>query len=151
VRGVNHIALVTRDLGRLSAFYADALGAEPAYERSESDRSAGLAFLRIGAVVLHIFERPGDSPGGVPDERAGEPFARGRVDHVAYEASDADEFSAIRDRLIVLGATTGEVVDFGVLVSLFATDPDGAQVEISLPRPPDWHPPFELVPPPKRR
>lgn len=30
MHGVNHIALVTRDLARLSAFYAEALGAEAA-------------------------------------------------------------------------------------------------------------------------
>lgn len=147
MRGVNHIALVTADFGRLSAFYSHVLGAEPAYQRTESDERAGLAFLRVGDVVLHVFERPGEAPGAVADQRAGVPVTGGRVDHVAFEASDADEFAAVRGRLIDLEATSGDVVDFGVLVSLFATDPDGSQVEVSLPRPAGWDPPFPLVPP----
>ena len=150
MRGVNHVALVTRDLARLSAFYVEALGAEPAYARTEGDHAAGLAFLRVGDVVLHVFERPAETPGGVSDDQAVKAFARGRVDHFAFEAGDPEEFAAVRDRLRALGATSGDVVDFGVLVSLFATDPDGSPVEVSLPRPPDWKPPFPLVSPRER-
>ncbi|MGI8632930.1 MAG: VOC family protein [Solirubrobacterales bacterium] len=147
MRGINHVALVTRDLARLTAFYTEVFGAEPAYERTENDRGRGLDFLRVGSVVLHVFERPGEAPGGISDEAASEPLARGRVDHVALEADDTEEFAAVRDRLIALGAAGPEVIDFGPLVSLFATDPDGSQVEVALLRPPGWEPPFALTPP----
>ncbi len=147
---VNHVAVVTRDLERLAAFYAEVLGAEPAYERSERDEAMGLGFLRVGEVVLHVFERPGDSPGGVDDARAGAPLARGRVDHVAFEADGPEQFVAVRERLLARGATDGAVVDFGVLVSVFGVDPDGSQVEVCLVPPAGWEPPFPLAPPPGR-
>jgi len=149
IRGVEHVALVTRDLERLSAFYEDVFEAEIG-ERSEVDRRLGLGFIRVGATVLHVFERPDGPLGGVPDERAVDAFARGRIDHFNLAAVDLDAFVAARERLVELGATDGTVVDFGPLVSVFFADPDGFHVELSLTKTPDWDPPFETVSPGRR-
>lgn len=51
-----------------------------------------------------------------------------------------ESFATIRERLVARGATDGEVVDFGPLVSLFAVDPDGAPLEVTLDKPPGWAP-----------
>jgi hypothetical protein len=62
-------------------------------------------------------------------------------------AEDAAEFVTVRDRVVARGASTGEVVDFGPVVSLFATDPDGTVVEVSVPHTTGWDPPFPLSEP----
>lgn len=147
LRGIGHVALVTRDLDRFTRFYAEALGA-PALERSERDRRLGLGFVRVGdAVLLHVFERPEGGLGGVADDELPQPFRRGPVDHISLEAAGPEAFSDARRRLVALGATDGDVVDFGPLVSLFFVDPDGRQLELSLTKPPGWDPPFALTAP----
>lgn len=122
--GIAHAALVTRDFARLRAFYTDIFGAEPAYAGADDTARGGPGFLRIGNLTLHVFERHEDAPGGVSDDAAATAFGRGRIDHVALLAEDEAEFAAVRDRLIDRETTTGEVVDFGPLASLFAIDPD---------------------------
>ena len=145
VRSVGHIAVVTRDFGRLAAFYADAFGAEVP-ERSDRDRHGGLGFVRLGDVTLHVFERPDGPLGGVTPELGARTFGRGRIDHFSLEAVDLPAFVAVRDRLVALGASDGAVTDFGPLVSLFFADPDGFLLEVSLTKTPDWDPPFAVVP-----
>jgi catechol 2,3-dioxygenase-like lactoylglutathione lyase family enzyme len=149
IAAVGHLALVTRDLNRLTAFYRDVFEAEIG-ERSERDRQLGLGFVHVGTTTLHVFERPDGPLGGVPDERAADAFARGRLDHFSLEARDLEAFVAARDRLVALGATDGTVVDFGPLVSVFFADPDGFHLELSLTKPPDWEPPFETTAPGRR-
>lgn len=145
-KSIGHIALVTRDLERLAAFYADVFGADTG-ERSAHDRQAGLGFIRIGdSTALHVFERRDGPLGGVPDGQGGRAFGRGRIDHFSLEAADLTAFVAVRERLVALGASDGTVTDFGPLVSLFFTDPDGFLMELSLTKPPDWDPPFDVTP-----
>ncbi len=56
-----------------------------------------------------------------------------------------ETFSEIRRRLIDREATDGFVTDFGPVLSLFFTDPDGLEGEVCVPNPdakPDLrHPP----------
>jgi catechol 2,3-dioxygenase-like lactoylglutathione lyase family enzyme len=148
VSRVAHIALASRDLERLTAFYADVFDAHDPYGRSPGDRSRGLGFIAIGeATVLHVFEQRDGPLGGLEQGVADRPLARGRLDHVSLEAADPEAFTVIRDRLMACGASDGAVIDFGPLVSVFFLDPDGFQGEVSLTRPPGWQPPFDTVSP----
>lgn len=143
---IGHIAVLTRDRGRLTAFYAHVFGAEVT-ERSGNDERAGLGFIRLGpSLTLHAFERRDGSLGGIADEEAGRAFHQGRIDHFSLEAADLPSFSAARDRLVGLGASDGTVTDFGPLVSLFFKDPDGFQLEMSLTKTVGWDPPFPVTP-----
>ena len=145
---VAHIALVTRDLQRLAAFYREVFDAHDPYGRSPADVARGLGFIAIGdAVVLHVFERPAGALGGVAEEDRDAPLARGRIDHFSLEASDTEAFAAIRERLVAADASDGAVVDFGPLISVFFVDPDGSQGEVSLTKPDGWEAPFETQPP----
>lgn len=146
LRGIGHVALVTRDFERLAGFYARVFDAE-ASPRSDNDRRAGLGFIQIGGgVALHAFERRAGPLGAIDDAAAARPFARGRIDHLSLEAVDLESFVAARGDLIELSASDGTVVDFGPLVSLFFEDPDGLQLELSLTKGDDWDPPFEVRP-----
>ena len=62
-------------------------------------------------------------------------FARGRLDHLALQASSIEAFDVIRDRLVERGASDGFVTDFGPVLSLFFRDPDGLEAEVCVPNP----------------
>lgn len=148
--GIAHVALVTRDFLRLRAFYTEVFGAQPAYAGADDTARGGPGFLRLGDLVLHVFEDAGDAPGGISDDAAATPLRRGRVDHIALLAQDGEELVAVRELLVARGASNGEVVDFGPVMSLFAADPDGTVIEVSLPQAGDWVAPFPLSEPPGR-
>ncbi len=105
-----------------------------------------MGFIRVGDSTLHAFEVPDGPLGGVDAEQGGHAFRRGRIDHFSLEAADVEAFAAVRDRLVARGASDGAVTDFGPLVSLFFTDPDGFMLELSLTKPPGWEPPFPVTP-----
>lgn len=149
LRGIGHVALVTRSLDALAAFYADAFGADLTWVAGGDGGRPRHGFLRVGeATVLHAFERDDEPPGGVADDAAGRPFGRGRIDHVAVEATDADAFLAARDRLVALGRSDGSVTDLGPLVSVRFRDPDDSELELTLPKPDAGEePPFAVVAP----
>ncbi len=138
--GVGHVALATADLERLAAFHADVFGARV------SSRGPGHAFIDVGGGVgLHAFERP-ELAAGAPGVDAAA-WRHGPIDHFTLEAASVEAFAEARERLLARGCTTGEVVDFGALVSLFLTDPDGLLVELSLTKPATgFAPPFPVTP-----
>ncbi len=140
--GVGHVALVTRDLDRLVAYSGVVWGPPPPPARAHRPLILELG----GGVGLHVFEQAEGALGGVADDAALRPLARGRVDHVSLEAADPGAFAAARERLVALGAAEETVVDFGPLASVFFRDPDGRELELSLAKPPGWAPPFALTP-----
>ncbi len=57
---------------------------------------------------------------------------RGAIDHYAMAVESEEELLAIRDRLVAVGASPGEVTQFGAgLRSVFFRDPDGAELEVA--------------------
>ena len=58
-------------------------------------------------------------------------FGRGRLDHFALQAPDAETFESLRERLVARGLSDGLVTDFGVMKVLTFTDPDGLEVEVA--------------------
>lgn len=126
LNGFNHVAILTDDLDRLGSFYRDVFDVDD-IRPMELD---GLRhwLIRVGASsVLHAFEKSAPAPGAL--------FDRGRIDHLALNVDDHDELERLRDRLVARGASTGEVTDFGVLLSVSFTDPDGLSCELCWFRP----------------
>lgn len=124
--GFNHVAILTDDLERLGTFYRDVLDVEE-IQPMEAD---GLRhwLIRVGASsVLHAFEKGAPPPGAM--------FDRGRIDHLALNVDEHEHFERLRERLIAAGASTGEVTDFGALLSVGFTDPDGLRCELCWFRP----------------
>lgn len=109
--GVHHIGIVTRDLPRSLAFYAQLLGAR-------SEPLAGHTLLVVGSVRLALTEaRPTDPPG----------YAWGH--HVAF-ALPAAERPALIERLSALRAPHEDVRG-----RLYARDPDGFTLEFLFTEP----------------
>ena len=125
--GFNHVAILTADLDRLEGFYRDMFGVEDVRDMDHNGLRHRL--MRVGAAsVLHAFE-VGDAPPPAPI------FERGRIDHLALNVTDPDEFDRLSSRLVAAGASDGTRTDFGVLVSVSFTDPDGHFCELCWMRP----------------
>jgi catechol 2,3-dioxygenase-like lactoylglutathione lyase family enzyme len=129
--GFNHVAVLTADTDRLVAFYGDVFGAVVEGEVRPGD-GMRLTFLKIGTTAeLNVFEIAGNGEAA----RQTPMFGRGRLDHLALQAASIEAFDEIRDRLMERGASDGFVTDFGPLLSLFFTDPDGLEAEVCITNP----------------
>ena len=126
---IHHLAFITADLDRLTAFYERVFGARVTFELEEG----GLrhAFVEVGPhTVLHPFQIRGLEP---PDPQP--MFKRGRLDHFALNASSEETFGELRRRVLAEGAGDGEVVDMGSLLLFGFTDPDGGEHEVVWAKP----------------
>jgi catechol 2,3-dioxygenase-like lactoylglutathione lyase family enzyme len=124
--GFNHVAILTPDLDRLEAFYRDVFDVDDVHRMDFQGQRHTL--LRVGpAAVLHAFEHDVPAPASI--------FQRGRLDHLALNVTDHDEFERLTARLVDAGASSGERTDFGALVSINFEDPDGLDCELCWMRP----------------
>jgi catechol 2,3-dioxygenase-like lactoylglutathione lyase family enzyme len=143
VSGLNHVAVMTDDLDRAAAFYVDVFDAElidtPAPPGSKAttvrlSATAGLTFLEV----------PGNPHGTGSTQMLG----RGHLDHLALEAPGGAELEELRRRLVAKGASTGEINDYGSMVSVYFVDPDGMGCEVCWIRDPSFaelHPPVPFT------
>lgn len=128
--GVQHVAVLTADTDRFVRFYTEVFGAT--VDASQRDDGFRLTFVSIGTdAELNVFELDGN------DEAARQTpmFGRGRIDHIGLRAASVEAFDEIRRRLIEAGASDGFVTDFGPVLSVFFTDPDGLEGEVCVPNP----------------
>lgn len=126
LNGFNHVAILTDDLDRLEDFYRRIFGVDEVHDMQFEDVHHRL--IRVGEhAVLHAFAMQAPAPAA--------PFHRGRIDHLALDVADRDEFEQLRRRLVDEGASDGEVTDFGALVSVGFDDPDGLRCELCWFRP----------------
>ena len=126
---IHHLAFITADLDRLTAFYKRVFGARVTFELEEG----GLrhAFIEVGEhSVLHPFQIRGLKPPGSQPM-----FKRGRLDHFALNAASEEAFWELRRRVVAEGAGDGEVVDMGSLVIFVFTDPDAGEHEVLWAKP----------------
>ena len=130
LNGIHHVAILTADTDRLIGFYQSVFDAN--IDHTSVDGPVRLTFLNIGPhTELNIFE--------IHDNHEADHqtpmFGRGRLDHIGLRAASLEAFAEIRQRLIDCGATDGFVTDFGPVLSLFFTDPDGLEGEVCVPNP----------------
>ena len=129
--GVNHVAVMTSDTDRLHAFYREMFDATVSHDMSEGP-GFRLSLVDIGPYTeLNVFQIAESHEA----ERQRPMFGRGRLDHFGLQAASIDAFDVIRGRLMAGGATDGFVTDFGPVLSLFFTDPDGLEGEVCVPNP----------------
>jgi catechol 2,3-dioxygenase-like lactoylglutathione lyase family enzyme len=132
--GFNHVATITNDSERLHAFYREVFGAEVVRDGAEfADRPGPrLSVIRIGPdSELNVFQVEGNTEA----DRQTPMFGRGRIDHLALQASSLANFEELRARLMARGAADDFVTDFGQILSVFFRDPDGLECELVIPNP----------------
>jgi catechol 2,3-dioxygenase-like lactoylglutathione lyase family enzyme len=127
--GFNHVATLTSNLERYLAFYGDIFGAEVVHIMEAQGDHPRMAIVNMGGdSALNVFEVPNEGIVGDRTKMGG----RGPIDHYALAVGSEEQLLAIRDRLVEVGASPGEVTQFGAgLRSVFFRDPDGAELEVA--------------------
>jgi catechol 2,3-dioxygenase-like lactoylglutathione lyase family enzyme len=129
-RGLNHLALVTTDMDATVRFWHDVLGAPlVATVATDSFRhyffdvgnGATVAFFEYAGVELDRFAKPA----GIPDPRAIQ------FDHLSLNLEDEAAVMALRARIEAHGSEVTELVDHGLMRSIYFTDPNGIALEAS--------------------
>jgi catechol 2,3-dioxygenase-like lactoylglutathione lyase family enzyme len=128
LNGINHIALISKDIDALRAFYTEVFDAEVGPTKPHGDQGdETMTTIRIGPhTELNVFTIAGNPE---PD-RQKPMWGRGRLDHFGLQAASVEGFETIRQRLVEHGASDGQVNDFGSVRSLFFRDPDGLEGEV---------------------
>jgi catechol 2,3-dioxygenase-like lactoylglutathione lyase family enzyme len=143
VAGFNHVALVTADLDRLASFYAGLLDAEVVdVPAPPGTRAATIRLTGTGGLVIT------EVAGNAHVAGSAAMLDRGHLDHLALEAPTAAVLDRLRARLVAAGASDGRVNDYGPMLSVYFTDPDGMGCEVCWVRDPSlagFHPPGEFT------
>jgi len=126
--GFGHVATLTPDLDRYVAFYGEMFGATVVSETEARPDHPRMAVVEIGpSAELNVFEVPAQD---IVGDR-GAMGARGPVDHFALRVASEAALEEVRGRLAAAGASPGEVTHFGLVLSVFFRDPDGAELEVT--------------------
>ncbi|NIY69433.1 VOC family protein [Streptomyces malaysiensis] len=131
--GLNHLALVTNDMDKTVRFYRDVLGMPLVGTTGNRDEGYPYRhyFLSIGrGASIAFFEWPeAEMP---PRKDSGIPSTMIQFDHVSIGVDTDDDLAAIRKRLAEAGTDVSDVVDHGLVRSVYATDPNGIAIEFSV-------------------
>jgi catechol 2,3-dioxygenase-like lactoylglutathione lyase family enzyme len=129
-QGLNHLALVTTDMDATVRFWHEVLGA-PLVATVKTDtfrhyffdvgNDATVAFFEYLGVDLERFAKPA----GIPDSRAMQ------FDHLSLNLADEAAVMDLRERLEKHGTEVTELVDHGLMKSIYFTDPNGIALEAS--------------------
>ena len=129
-RGVNHLALVTGDMDTTVRFYVGVLGARlvatigtPTFRHYFFEIGDGnsVAFFEYQGLALEQFAKPA----GIPHPLASQ------FDHVSFALADEEALLELRDRLKRADCEVTDVVDHGIMHSIYFTDPNGIALEAS--------------------
>jgi len=129
-RGINHLALVTPDMDATVRFYHGVLGARlvadlagPGFRHYffEFGEANTVAFFEYRNHRVDTFA----VPAGVPDVR------KAQFDHLSFNLPDEDALLDLCSRLKAAGCEVTDVVDHGMLRSVYFSDPHGIALEAS--------------------
>ena len=127
-QGLNHLALITNDMDATVRFWHGVMGA-PLVATIGTDTFRHYFFEFGAQSSVAFFEYIGEradqiaKPAGVFDPRAG------HFDHLSMDLPDENAVVALRDRLRAVGTEVTEVVDHGLMRSIYFTDPNGSALE----------------------
>ena len=126
--GVNHLALVTPDMDATVRFYAGVLGmplvttlmAGPMrHYFFEISPQNTVAFFEIPNA--ETFKKGAGSPAPLPVQ----------LDHISFNVRDEQALEQLQTRIRAAGSEVTQVVDHGVMRSIYFTDPNGIALEAS--------------------
>lgn len=120
LEGIDHVALTVRDVDRSVAWYQAVLGLERRYVNVWGDFPA---VLGVGTTSLAIFPAPVPEPAPPPGREVLS------IRHIAFRV-DRAAFDQAREELAAHGVLPS-FEDHTAAHSLYFTDPDGHQLEIT--------------------
>jgi catechol-2,3-dioxygenase len=120
LQGLDHVALIVRDVARSAAWYQQVLGLERCPDEGANEAPV---LLRIGSSRLALFPCRAAEPRPVPgpDTLA--------AHHIAFRVDRANFVSA--QETLLQRSTPFEFQDHIAARSLYFRDPDGHQIEIT--------------------
>lgn len=128
--GLNHLALITNDMDVTTRFWHGVIGTP--LVASIGNAAFRHYFFDVGSgATVAFFEyrghevEPFAKPSGIPDERAIQ------FDHVSLNVPDQAALVTLRERLLSHDCEVTDVVDHGLLKSIYFTDPNGIALEAS--------------------
>lgn len=129
--GINHLAMVTKDMDETIRFWRDLLGmrlvtglGHPGYRHY---------FFEISAHdMIAFFEW--DDVDSCPEKDHGVPVkGPACFDHISFEVASDDDLWELKDKLEAAGFWVSEAVDHGFIISIYTFDPNGIAIEFSAP------------------
>jgi catechol 2,3-dioxygenase-like lactoylglutathione lyase family enzyme len=129
-QGLNHLALITNDMDATVRFWHGVMGA-PLIATIGTDTFRHYFFEFGPKSSVAFFEYIGEhadqiaKPAGVFDARAG------HFDHLSMDLPDEAALLALRSRLEHHGSEVTDVVDHGLMRSIYFSDPNGIALEAS--------------------
>ena len=135
IQGVNHLALVTKDMNETVRFYTEVLGMElvativapkivnTEYNWGNAENARHYFFdMGGGGQLLAFFEFP-----HVPENYA----RQGQMHHLSFTLDSLDSLHEMQDRLRANGVTVTDEVDHSFVKSIYFKDNNGIQLEFS--------------------
>lgn len=127
--GINHLAMATGDMDGTIRFWRDLLGMRLVAGLGQTGYRQ--YFFEISETcAIAFFEWPSVRP--VEEKEHGQvvsgPFI---FDHVSFGLDTADDLWALKDRIDAAGFWVSEVIDHGIIHSIYSFDPNGIPVEFS--------------------
>ena len=136
--GVHHLVLVCKDLKATHEFYTGVLGMKldcaidvPPFP---ADQAMHL-FYDMGGGNQMAFFWFRDAPEPLPEQAhpasVAQVSAHGSMHHVAFQVGSEKELAKFREHIKSQGVKVTPIIDHDFCRSIYFTDPDGAQLEIS--------------------
>ena len=126
-KGVNHLALATNDMNKTMRYWRELLG----FRLVDSMGQPGYRhyfFALTENDTVAFFEWDGVQP--LPHKDHGAPV-KGPFgfDHVAFGVETEDDLWEMKDKLQAAGFHVSDVVDHGIIHSIYTHDPNGIPIE----------------------
>lgn len=128
--GVHHLAMATADMDLTIRFWRDLIGLKLVVGLGRSGYKH--YFFQISSKThLAFFEWPEVRP--VPEKDHGMPVPGPLVfDHVSFGVETEEDLWDLKDRIEAAGFWVSEVIDHGLIRSIYAFDPNGIPIEFSV-------------------
>jgi catechol 2,3-dioxygenase-like lactoylglutathione lyase family enzyme len=129
-RGINHLALVTPDMDATVRFYHGVLGMRTVATIATPDFKH--YFFDIGpGNTLAFFQWLGHDVGTIEKPAGIAPDFKTQFDHVSFHLPDEQALLDLSARLVEHACEVTEIIDHGIMKSIYFTDPNGISLEAS--------------------
>ncbi len=136
-RGVNHLALSTRDMKGQLEFWCDVLGCPlKALYWMHGVENTFHGFVELAedsyvAFVQHPDNAKDIEYGVTHAGNPGAPVTAGTMQHVAFHVDSLDDVLAMRDRIRDRGIQVMGPIDHGMIKSIYFAGPEGLSLEVA--------------------
>ena len=132
-RGVNHLVLVTNDMEKTVRFYRDVLGMRVVGTMAGEVGGQPMRhyFFSLGpGSCVAFFEWPSvELP---PRKDSGVPASGRQFDHVSIGVDSEETLVKLQRRAREAGVPASDIVDHGIVRSIYFEDPNGISLEFSV-------------------